>query len=151
MTPSTKCYSFIKEFEGLSLKAYPDPATKAEPYTIGYGSTIYKDGRKVRLGDVITNEFAEELLRFEIDKKALGVDTLIHGTSLNQNQFDSLVSFSYNCGLNNFGKSTLLKRVKNNPIDPDIKNQFMKWNKANNLVLKGLTRRRQAESDLYFS
>jgi lysozyme len=151
MMPSQKCYDLIKSFEGFSLKAYPDPATKAEPYTIGYGTTLYKDGRKVRLGDIITNDVADELLKFDVDKKSLSVSTLTKEATINQNQFDSLVSFAYNCGVANFAKSTLLKKVVAKSSDPSIRDEFMKWNKAAGQVMKGLTRRRESEANLYFS
>lgn len=151
MTPSENCFKLIKEFEGLVLHAYPDPATKAEPFTIGWGTTIYKDGTKVKLGDTITEQVADDNLEFEVNKKALSVNTLTKEIPLSQNQFDALVSFAYNCGLGNFQKSTLLKKVKVDPNDPLIGNEFMKWNKANGHEMKGLTRRRQAEVKLYFT
>lgn len=149
MKPSQSCYDLIKSFEGLSLSAYPDPATKAEPYTIGYGTTIYDDGRKVRLGDVITKERADELLKKDVDVRASQISIIV--PTLTQNQFNALVSFAYNCGVEALRKSTLLKKVKKNPSDPSIELEFMKWNKAGGKEFKGLTKRRQAESDLYFS
>jgi lysozyme len=151
MLPSDKCHQVIKSFEGLSLNAYPDPGTGGEPFTIGYGTTVYKNGDKVKLGDTISHEQAEDELNFEIDKKSLAVDTLTKSVSLNQNQFDALTSFAYNCGIGAFQKSTLLKRVLANPQDADIRNQFMKWNKSGGQEMKGLTRRRTAEAGLYFS
>src|SRR5690606_30423679 len=71
-------------------------------------------------------------------------------STINQNQFDALVSFSYNIGLGSLKSSTLLKRVNNNPQDADICNQFSRWNKAGGKVLLGLTRRRKEEAELYF-
>lgn len=150
-TPSSKCYDLIKQFEGLFLNAYPDPATGAEPYTIGYGTTIYPDGKKVKLGDSISEQEAYEYLVHEVNEKAKGVDKLVTANDIKQQQFDALVSFAYNCGLANLRSSTLLKRVNANPNDPDIRNQFMRWNKAAGKVMRGLTRRRKAEADLYFS
>jgi lysozyme len=148
MTPSNSCLVFIKNFEGCSLKAYLDPIGIP---TIGYGSITYPDGRKVRMGDIITQEQADQYLKFEVNKKAVGVDTLTKPVAINQNQFDALVSFAYNCGLTNLSKSTLLKKVLANPSDVSIREQFLKWNKAAGVVLKGLQRRREAEADLYFS
>ena len=66
------------------------------------------------------------------------------------NQFGALVSFAYNCGIANLQKSTLLKKVIANHNDATIKDEFLKWNKAGGKVLAGLTRRREAESNLYF-
>jgi lysozyme len=62
-----------------------------------------------------------------------------------------LVSFAYNVGVANFKKSTLLKLVNANPNDPNIKNEFMKWKKANSVVLNGLIKRRNEESNYYFA
>jgi lysozyme len=60
------------------------------------------------------------------------------------------LSFTYNVGIANLQKSTLLKKVNYNPNDPTIRLEFMKWNKAGGKVLNGLTRRREAEANLYF-
>jgi lysozyme len=70
---------------------------------------------------------------------------------INQNQFDALVAFAYNVGVNALKGSTLLKKVNKNPQDVTIRNEFLKWNKANGRALKGLTNRRIAEADLYES
>lgn len=57
----------IKRFEGCHLEAYPDPLTKAKPYTIGWGSTKKKDGTPFALGEVITQEEADELLLYQLE------------------------------------------------------------------------------------
>lgn len=136
----------IKSFEGCKLKAYQCSAKK---WTIGYGNTFFEDGTPVKIGDAITQQKAEQL--FEIiandfsDKIAKSVPSHI-----TPNQFAALVSFAYNCGVVNLQKSTLLKKVKANPNDPSIRAEFLKWNKAGGKVLAGLTRRREAEANLYF-
>jgi lysozyme len=146
--------NLIKEFEGLFLKAYLDPIKIP---TIGYGTIMYENGVKVKIGDVITNERAEELLFFEVNQKVCSITDLIKGITLNQNQIDSLSCFAYNVGCGALEGSTLLKKVKINPKDPSIRDEFMKWNKARDpktkqlIPLAGLTRRRKAEADLYFS
>jgi lysozyme len=61
------------------------------------------------------------------------------------------VSFAFNLGSGALSKSTLLKKVNANPNDASIGAEFLKWNKAGGKVLAGLTRRRKAESELYFS
>lgn len=151
MQPSGACYSIIKQFEGLQLMAYADPATKAEPYTIGWGTTIYPEGIRVNLGDVITKERAEQCLIFEVDKKAVGVNDLTKNSSINQHQFDAVTSLSYNIGLGNFKKSSVLKKLLIDPNDTTIKDSFLLWNKAAGKVMAGLTRRREAEYELYAS
>ena len=145
---SQKGLDLIKRFEGLKLKPYLCPASIA---TIGYGNTYYPSGAKVKLTDpAITKEKAEELLKFLLASYEKGVDSFCRD-DINQNQFDALTSFAYNVGVGNLQKSTLIKKVNKNPNDPTIRAEFMKWNKGGGKVLLGLTRRRQAEADLYFS
>lgn len=140
----------IKSFEGLVLKAYVDPATGGEPITIGYGTTIYPNGKKVKLGDVCTEQQAVEYLQEDLEKFAVSVFKLLK-VPVNTNQSGAIVSFAYNVGTGNLKSSTLLKKVNANPADKTIHNEFMKWNKAAGKVMKGLTRRREAESKLYFT
>jgi len=140
----------IKSFEGLVLKAYVDPATGGEPITIGYGTTIYPNGEKVKLGDVITEVQATEYLQEDVDRFATKVYQLLK-QPVNDNQFGALTSFAYNVGIGNLKSSTLLKKVNINPNDASIAAEFMKWNKAAGKVMKGLTRRRESESKLYFT
>jgi len=145
---SQKGLDLIKRFEGLKLKPYQCPAGIP---TIGYGNTYYPSGAKVKLTDpAITKEKAEELLKFLLTSYEKGVDSFCRD-DINQNQFDALTSFAYNVGVGNLQKSTLIKKVNKNPSDPTIRAEFMKWNKGGGKVLLGLTRRRQAEADLYFS
>lgn len=145
---SQKGLDLIKRFEGLKLKPYQCPAGIP---TIGYGNTYYPSGAKVKLTDpAITKEKAEELLKFLLTSYEKGVDSFCRD-DINQNQFDALTSFAYNVGVGNLQKSTLIKKVNKNPNDPTIRTEFMKWNKGGGKVLLGLTRRRQAEADLYFS
>ena len=135
----------IKQFEGCKLKAYKCPAGLD---TIGYGNTFYPDGTKVKAEDVITQERANELFDIIVEDFAKQVRPLIK-KEITDNNFSALVSFTYNVGTGNLKKSTLLKKVNADPKDPTIKAEFMKWTKANNVVLKGLVRRREAEAKLY--
>lgn len=141
-------YRLICEFEGLRLKPY---LCSARIPTIGYGNTYYPNGKKVTLLDEpITKDYAFEIFKVIADKFAKRVDAMVK-KPLTQNQFNSLVSFAYNVGTGNFSTSTLLKKVSANPNDLSIRTEFMKWNKANKVVVNGLTTRRKKESDLYFS
>lgn len=97
----------------------------------------------------ITKPEAFEMFKFIADKFALKVNELIK-SNVNQNQFNALVSLSYNIGVNAFSKSTLLKKVNFNPDDLTIKNEFLKWNKAGGKEIKGLTNRREQESKIYY-
>ena len=135
----------IKKFEGCKLKAYKCPANV---WTIGFGNTFYEDGTKVKEGEVITQERADELFDIIISEFVRMTDVLVK-SNVTENNFSALVSFTFNVGTGNLKKSTLLKKVNANPKDPSIKAEFMKWTKAKNVVLKGLVRRREAEAKLY--
>jgi len=136
----------MHKFEGCKLEAYLCPAKIP---TIGWGNTYYEDGKKIKLGDKITQQRADELFILIAEDFAKRVRNLLKKT-LTENQFNALVSFTYNVGVANLNKSTLLKKVNTNPLDQTIKDEFMKWNKASGKVLNGLTKRRQAEAELYF-
>jgi lysozyme len=138
--------NLIKKFESLQLKAYLCPANIP---TIGYGNTLYENGTKVKLGDVITEERADLLLLNVLEGFEKTVDSFTTD-NVNSNQFSSLVSFAYNCGNQNLKSSTLLKKVNINPNDISIKEEFLRWNKANGKIFKGLTNRRIEEALLYF-
>ena len=147
MKASKKLIAMVEQFEGLYLTAYLCPANV---WTIGLGSTKYADGSRVKQGDKLTKAEAYALFQDTVGEYEEAVNKYVTAP-INQNQFDALVDFCYNLGNGNFKASTLLKRVNANPKDPDIRTQFMKWNKAGGKVLKGLTRRREAEANLYFS
>lgn len=135
----------IKRFEGCKLKAYKCPANV---WTIGFGNTFYEDGTKVKEGDVITQERADQLFDVIISDFVRMTDALVK-SNVTENNFSALVSFTFNVGTGNLSKSTLLRKVNANPKDPSIRTEFMKWTRANNVVLRGLVRRREAEAKLY--
>lgn len=131
----------IKDFESLQLKAYRDPVGI---WTIGYGST----GAHVKPSMVITEAQADELLKRDLDRFERGVAGMVN--SATDPQFDALVSFAFNVGVNAAGRSTLI-RLHNAGDYDGAANQFARWNKAGGQILRGLTRRRAAESQLYRS
>jgi lysozyme len=140
-------YLLICKFEGLSLIPY---LCSAKVPTIGYGNCYYPNGKKITMQDkAITKPEAFEMFKIIADKFALKVNELIK-SNVNQNQFNACVSLSYNIGQKSFAKSTLLKKVNFNPEDLTIKNEFLKWNKAGGKEIKGLTNRREIESQLYY-
>ena len=147
MVISNKLRELVKHFEGCKLTSY---VCSAGHNTIGYGNTFYENGVKVKPGDKITQQRAEELLDIILIKFVQQTNELIK-SNVNQNQKDALTDFAYNCGVGNLKSSTLLKLVNANPNDPEIRTQFMRWNKGGGKVLNGLTRRREAEANLYFS
>jgi len=141
-------YKLIAKHEGLRLKPYLCPARVP---TIGYGNTYYADGKRVTMQDKpITKEQAYELLKIIADKFARQVDAVVTA-NVTQNQFNALVSFAYNIGIGNFRKSTLLRMVNLSPQNTSIRAQFMRWNKAGGVELRGLTNRRIDEANLYFT
>lgn len=144
MKLSQRGIDLIKQFEGYSSKAYPDPATGGAPWTIGYGTI-----KGVKPGMIITAEQAEKMLRDDVAKFESGVSSLIT-VPTTQGQFDAMVSLAYNIGLGNFGKSTLLKK-HNARCYTCAADQFRVWNRANGKVMNGLTKRRAAERQVYMS
>ena len=139
MKTSQKGIDLIKHFEGCELNAYKCPAGV---WTIGYGHI-----KGVQEGDVITEQQADEMLVEELNEYENYINTLV-AVPLNQNQYDALVSWVYNLGSSNLNSSTLLK-VLNSGDYAGVPEQIMRWNKAGGKVLEGLTRRRQAEADLF--
>jgi len=137
----------IKKFEGLKLKAYLCPAGLP---TIGYGNTRYEDGSTVKLGEQISIDRADKLLMHTVSQFEKQVKEMVR-KDITENQLGALTSFAFNVGIGNFQLSTLRRLVNANPSNAAIRLEFMKWNKAGGKVLNGLTRRRQAEADLYFT
>ncbi|MDD4516472.1 lysozyme [Massilibacteroides sp.] len=131
----------IKRHESLQLQAYRCPAGV---WTIGYGHT-----RGVRRGDTCTPAEAEAFLKDDLRDAEAVVNRECSG--LRQNQFDALVSFVFNVGSGAFVKSTLLKCVKANPDNLNIRYELSRWTKSKGMQLAGLLRRRREEADLYFS
>ncbi len=134
-----KGLNLVKEFEGFREEAYKCPAGV---WTIGYGHT-----KDVNPDDVVTLNGAEILLIEDLDwsEEVVNQNVVV---SLNQNQFDALVSFVFNVGSGNFKKSTLLRRLNNGRFDA-IPVELKRWNKGGGKVLKGLIRRREAEGKLF--
>ena len=148
MKTSNKGLELIKRYEGLEISPYLCPANVP---TIGYGATYYPDGNKVTMSDnVITESYAETLLLRMLTRYEDGVNRYVQ-VDINQNQFDALVSFAYNLGLGALKSSTLLKRVNENPCNPNITPQFKRWVNAGGKKLEGLVKRRNDEAYLYFS
>ncbi|MDE9448017.1 lysozyme [Xenorhabdus bovienii] len=113
----------IKSYEGLRLHAYPDPATGAEPWTIGYGHT-----KGVKPEQVITEQQAETFLHEDLIPIYAEIQRIVK-VPLTQGQFDALCSFIFNLGIGNFIHSTLLKKL--NLADyQGAAEEFLKWDRA---------------------
>lgn len=145
MKLNNKGLELIKQYEGLKLKPYLDSVNVP---TIGYGTTVYPDGKKVSLRDPeITKEKAEEFLKKHIEKIEPEIKNAIK-VQLNDNQYSALVSFAYNLGVFSLRKSTLMVKLNESKFK-DIEREFKKWVFAGGKKLKGLEARRQKEADLF--
>lgn len=139
MNLSSNGLNLIKKFEGCVLKAY---RCSANVLTIGYGHT-----KDVKEGMTITKAQAEKYLKQDVKWAVKAVNTYVK-VPLNQNQFDALVSFTFNCGLGALRNSTLLKLLNQKKYSKAAE-QFDLWVHANGKVVKGLVNRRKAEKKLF--
>lgn len=145
MKTSDMGLSLIKSFEGFSAKPYLCPAGVP---TIGYGATYYPDGRRVTMHDrPVTEAQATDMLRSMLASYEAGVSRYVL-VPVTQGQFDALVSFAYNLGLAALKSSTLL-RLLNARNYAGAAAQFGRWNRAGGKVRPGLTRRREAERQMF--
>tara|TARA_B100000131_G_scaffold322765_1_gene377966 strand:+ start:16 stop:516 length:501 start_codon:yes stop_codon:yes gene_type:complete len=139
MEISQEGLSLIKKFEGCKLESYK---CAAGVWTIGYGST-----NDVKEGMEISQERADMLLLEDVEVFEESVNKLVE-VPLEQNQFDALVSWTFNLGSTNLKNSTLLKVLNDKDYD-GVPAQIKRWNKAGGKVLQGLIRRREAEALLF--
>ena len=146
MQISNNGVELIKSFEGCELVAYLDAVDK---WTIGYGWTHPVDGKSICRGMSIDQDTADRLLRTGLVSYENDVLKMVR-VKLNQNQFDALVSFAYNCGSRALSTSTLLKKLNTGDYS-GAADEFLRWDKAGGRILAGLTKRRQAERELFLS
>lgn len=139
MRLSERGHEKLKHFEGLRLTAYMDVAGV---WTIGFGHT-----GGVRPGTRISHEEAEAMYYRDVMVAERCVRTKVTVT-INQNQFDALVSFVFNVGCGAFGRSTLLRHL-NQGDHPTASKEFTRWNRAGGRVVRGLKVRREAEQMLF--
>lgn len=151
MQLSDKGVELIKEFEGFSAKPYRDAVGIP---TIGYGTTYYLDGRKVAMTDPPLSKQGAHELKIAITNRDFVPkvrDLLTTSTvPITQGMFDALVSLSYNIGVGAFARSSVLKHLENGEKSAAA-DAILKWNKAGGKELAGLTRRRQAERELFLT
>jgi lysozyme len=141
--------NFIKKAEGgLYLKAYLDSGGVP---TIGFGSIYdFDKQRKVQMGDVITPEQAQRWLEMETSKNAEEIKRLVK-VPLTNNMLNSLISFTYNVGINGFRQSTMLRLLNSGADKNIVAEQFDRWVYDNGVKVKGLINRRNAEKKLFLS
>jgi lysozyme len=136
---SEKGIALVRSFEGFRADAYKDSAGIP---TIGYGTTY-----GVKMGQHITMEEAEDLLKADLQHSEEAVNALVK-VPINQNQFDALVSFTYNVGVNALAKSTLL-HLLNEGATESAAFQFLQWIWSGNNISQGLLNRRGKEKALF--
>ena len=134
----------ICNFEGKRLMAYDDGVGV---WTIGFGTTIYPNGIKVKKGDVCTEAQAKAYMAHDLKKFELAINNAVN-VSLNQNQFDALVSLAYNIGTGAFSESTLVKKLNAGDYR-GAANQFDVWVNAGGKRMQGLVNRRTKEKALF--
>lgn len=144
MSISQNGINLLSSFEGCELTAYLCPANV---WTIGFGTTVYPSGMKVKKSDTCTLEQAKQLKAQDLKRFEKTVNNLVKA-SLTQNQFDALVSLVYNIGPSAFEKSTLLKKLNAGDYQ-GAADQFIVWNKSGGKVLQGLVDRRTKERKLF--
>lgn len=162
-------------FESYAVKlpngdcaAYPDPASKlarmskveiskltneefellGRPWTIGYGSTFDEFGNLIKPNDVWTHDKAVKVKQITLDKFLSAL--LVHSPGLiqeNPYKIAAVLSWVYNCGIGNYRVSTFRRKINEKEWE-DAAKECVKWNKAAGKVLRGLTRRREAEAKL---
>lgn len=150
-SPTTKCFrdcktsdtgiALIQHYEGYSPFPYDDVVGVS---TVGWGHVILDSDD---LDYPLMPDEAEELLRKDLGKAEKGVNQSLL-LPLARCRFDALTSLSYNIGVSNFQKSTLLRRV-NEQRHNEVRAQFLRWVNAGGKIIKGLVRRREGEADMY--
>ncbi len=146
----------LQQWEGVRLNAYKDSAGLL---TIGVGHLLTKselssgkidiNGESVKYGNGLTSDQADALLAQDLKPAETTVNNNVK-VELNQNQFDTLVSFTFNVGGGAFKGSTLLKKLNNGQYG-EVSGQLMRWDKAGGKVVPGLEKRRKNEVKLWNS
>lgn len=159
MKVSDKARELIKHHEGVRNKPYLCPA---KLWTVGVGHVLYPEQAKLKIEDrktiwlhpednrVWTAEQIDALLNFDLARFERGVARLCPSSTLNQNHFDALVSFSFNVGLGSLQKSSLRMKYNRGEYEAAA-GEFLKWAKAGGKVLPGLLKRRSDEKALFLS
>ena len=134
----------ICDFEGKRLVAYDDGVGI---WTIGFGTTVYPNGIRVKKGDTCTEAQAKAYMQNDLKKFEYAVNDAVN-IPLNQNQYDALVSLTYNIGAAAFSKSTLVKKLNAGDIR-GAADQFDVWINAGGKRMQGLVNRRSKEKLLF--
>lgn len=144
MSVSKEGVEHIKRWEGYRRKAYQDVAGK---WTIGYGHLIRLPYEQWLLDNEISEKLAENILREDIKAAEVCVNRLTTVT-LEQSQFDMLVSFTFNLGCVALERSTMLFLLNQGDYEKAA-SQLLRWNKAGGKEVAGLTNRRKSEKEIW--
>lgn len=140
-------HKIVENFEGFRSCPYLDPVGVP---TIGFGSTFYPDGRRVKLSDpCIDKNEARKLMHGEFARVGKKVDELVK-VPLTKNQKTALTSLTFNIGVEGFRNSTLLRKLNRGDIDGAAQ-EFDRWVYGGGNKLPGLVDRREKEKDLFLS
>lgn len=139
MTWCDEALKLIKQYEGCRLKAYPDPATGAAPWTVGYGAT----GPRIGPATVWTQVQADQDLLDRVEALGAFIDSEVK-IPLTDEEKAALVSFTYNVGRGNFDHSSLRTKLNEGDIQ-GAADEFHKWDLAAGKVMAGLVTRRSGE------
>lgn len=142
--PNEECVELIEHFEGFSETAYLDKMAKPNIWTIGHGIT-----RGVKEGDTISYEESMARKLVEMKEHWEGVQSHIK-VPINQDMCNAITAWCYNVGVGAARSSTLLRKLNEKYYD-EAADQFLRWNKAGGKVYRGLTRRRNAERNMFLS
>jgi lysozyme len=135
----------VKSFEGISVKPYLCPANV---WTVGYGATRSSTGGPIGLDmEPISETEAEALLIRDLESSEEWVRRLIK-TTLTENQYSALTSFTFNVGAGALQRSTLRMKLNRGEYQ-GAANEFLKWRMAGGRILAELVRRRAAERALF--
>jgi len=138
MRLSPKGIKLLHDREGCVLTAYKDTVGV---WTIGYGMTFYPNKTRVKQGDKLTQKQADDMFAYVLENDfEKPIEKLLVGVTLNQDQYDALVSFAFNVGVSALSTSTLLRNLKAGKIK-DANKQFARW-----VFPVEITSRRKAES-----
>lgn len=157
MNVSKEGLNFIANWEGFYATAYDDLQPKVKltkntkikgTLTIGYGTTVYANGKRVKVGDTITKEVAIALLEKQVEEHCCIFKQKVTAP-LNQNQYDALASFSYNCGVYAITNNETILNALNNKQWDKVLEQLKQYNKSKGQVLQGLINRRNKEVELF--
>lgn len=134
----------IKSFEGCSLEVYHGKADPPDVFSIGFGHTADVTADT----PPITQEQADQYLKDDLSAACIDVENIIYAM-LNDNQYGALVSLVYNVG-NGPLNGTLGNRLNANDYEAAA-DEFLRWDHANGVEVAGLTRRREAERELFLT